>query len=130
MYFSIKNRDGSTFSTKGNSSSSSRSFSIPNSAFKKETLDEVNIREASVSEKSREEVIHHKIEHGGMNDDDIAFVVEHGDHKLKNELTRKAEKMHKEKEHIQRMYGNDFDWKDRDGNLVKGMEIDPKSFGF
>jgi len=65
-----------------------------------------------------------------MTDADIAEV-QYGDNKsLQRQMVEKANQLHKEKKHLDRMYDKDlFDGKDKNGQLVKVMDFTPSENG-
>lgn len=65
-----------------------------------------------------------RIRTASATDADIAYVQKEGTPAMYGEMVKEANRLHKEKAHLDRIYGKDtFDGKDRNGNLVKNMPL-------
>lgn len=69
---------------------------------------------------SIEEHLMQKVDEGTVTDKDIDTILQKGDWKMKRHMTERANALHKDKKHLDRLYGKDvWDGKDNDGNLFK-----------
>jgi len=74
-----------------------------------------------------EENLSKRIDKGQLDDADIAYVENHGDRSLKNQLESKHREIYEKKQYQERAYGLKFDGVDEDGNPYQDLRIDPNS---
>lgn len=73
---------------------------------------------------SREEQLHKRIQDGTVTDRDLQEIEERGDRSLKKALNEKERHLRKEKEHLDRLYGEGaWDGKDEEGRLFKNIPL-------
>lgn len=81
-----------------------------------------------MADQDYEQYLYDQLMSGKINDKEINDILDHGDRKLKGALEKRAEELHKEKEHIHRVYGDAFDFYDEKGRLCKDVPLDEQNF--
>lgn len=73
---------------------------------------------------SLEEHLMNKVDDGSVTDRDIDTIVKKGDWKMQRHMIERANRLNKDKKHLDRMYGEGvWDGKDNEGNLFKDTQL-------
>jgi hypothetical protein len=81
-----------------------------------------------MAEQPYEQYLMDQLQSGKINDREINEILDSGDRTLKNALERRADELHREKEHIHRLHGDAWDFRDEKGRLCKDNDLDINAF--